>query len=128
MQVTTYFESVKTGGYHRGMTERVDASSPLAQALARVGDRWTLLLVEALLDGPLRFNDLLGQIPGLAPNILSERLKRLERDGLLTTRPRPRGTANAAPRSRSAGTAPPATASSTASPPTPRTRSCTTYR
>jgi DNA-binding HxlR family transcriptional regulator len=87
LQVTTYFESVKTGGYHRGMTERVDASSPLAQALARVGDRWTLLLVEALLDGPLRFNDLLGQIPGLAPNILSERLKRLERDGLLTTRP-----------------------------------------
>ena len=69
------------------MTERVDATSPLAQALARVGDRWTLLLVEALLDGPLRFNDLLGQIPGLAPNILSERLKRLERDGLLTARP-----------------------------------------
>ena len=60
----------------------MDATSPLAQALARVGDRWTLLLVEALLDGPLRFNDLLGQIPGLAPNILSERLKRLERDGL----------------------------------------------
>jgi DNA-binding HxlR family transcriptional regulator len=52
-----------------------------------VGDRWTLLLVEALLAGPLRFNDLLGQIPGLAPNILSERLKRLERDGLLTARP-----------------------------------------
>jgi DNA-binding HxlR family transcriptional regulator len=69
------------------MTERVDASSPLAQALARVGDRWTLLLVEALLDGPLRFNDLLSQIPGLAPNILSERLKRLERDALLTARP-----------------------------------------
>jgi DNA-binding HxlR family transcriptional regulator len=69
------------------MTEREDASSPLAQALARVGDRWTLLLVEALLAGPLRFNDLLGQIPGLAPNILSERLKRLERDGLLTARP-----------------------------------------
>ena len=70
-----------------GMSEREDASSPLAQALARVGDRWTLLLVEALLAGPLRFNDLLGQIPGLAPNILSERLKRLERDGLLTARP-----------------------------------------
>jgi DNA-binding HxlR family transcriptional regulator len=62
-------------------------SSPLAEALARVGDRWTLLVVEALLPGPRRFNDLLGQIPGIAANILSERLKRLERDGLLVARP-----------------------------------------
>ena len=52
--------------------------SPLAEALTRVGDRWTLLVVEALLPGPRRFNDLLGQVPGIAPNILSERLKRLE--------------------------------------------------
>jgi hypothetical protein len=36
---------------------------------------------------PQRFNDLLGQIPGIAANILSERLKRLERDGLLIARP-----------------------------------------
>jgi DNA-binding HxlR family transcriptional regulator len=62
-------------------------SSPLAEALGRVGDRWTLLVVEALLPGPLRFNDLLGQIPGIAANILSDRLKRLERDGLLVARP-----------------------------------------
>jgi DNA-binding HxlR family transcriptional regulator len=61
-------------------------SSPLAEALARVGDRWTLLVVEALLTGPGRFSDLLGQIPGLAANILSDRLKRLERDGLLIAR------------------------------------------
>ena len=57
--------------------------SPLAEALARVGDRWTLLVVEALLPGPRRFNELLSLIPGIAANILSERLKRLERDGLL---------------------------------------------
>ena len=63
------------------------AASPLAEALARVGDRWTLLIVEALLPGPRRFNDLLGQIPGLAANILSERLKRLEREALLVARP-----------------------------------------
>jgi DNA-binding HxlR family transcriptional regulator len=62
-------------------------SSPLAEALAKVGDRWTLLVVEALLAGPGRFNDLLGQIPGIAANILSERLKRLEREGLLVARP-----------------------------------------
>jgi DNA-binding HxlR family transcriptional regulator len=69
------------------MTEPGPASSPLAEALARVGDRWTLLIVEALLPGPRRFNDLLGQIPGLAANILSERLKRLEREALLVARP-----------------------------------------
>jgi len=70
-----------------GMTGPEDAPSPLAEALARVGDRWTLLIVEALLPGPRRFNDLLGQIPGLAANILSERLKRLEREALLVARP-----------------------------------------
>jgi DNA-binding HxlR family transcriptional regulator len=69
------------------MADREGAASPLAEALARVGDRWTLLLVEALLAGPRRFNDLAGQVPGIAPNILSERLKRLEREALLVARP-----------------------------------------
>ena len=69
------------------MAQSETASSPLAEALAKVGDRWTLLVVEALLSGPLRFNDLLGQVPGIAANILSERLKRLEREGLLVARP-----------------------------------------
>ena len=69
------------------MAEPEHGSSPLAEALARVGDRWTLLVVEALLPGPRRFNDLLIQIPGIAANILSDRLKRLERDGLLVARP-----------------------------------------
>ena len=69
------------------MAEPVFATSPLAEALAKVGDRWTLLVVGALLPGPRRFSELLGQIPGIAANILSERLKRLERDGLLVARP-----------------------------------------
>jgi len=74
------------------MTERESATSdraasPLAAALVRVGDRWTLLVVQALLAGPRRFNELLEDIPGIAPNILSERLKRLERDALLISRP-----------------------------------------
>ena len=69
------------------MAQQETASSPLAAALARVGDRWTLLVVEALLAGPRRFNDLLSQIPGIAANTLSDRLKRLERDGLLVARP-----------------------------------------
>ena len=69
------------------MAKRENASSPLAEALARVGDRWTLLVVEALLTGPRRFNELLDQVPGIAANILSERLKRLEREALLVARP-----------------------------------------
>ena len=62
-------------------------SSPLSHALARVGDRWSLLVVEALLAAPGRFKELLDQIHGIAPNILSDRLKRLERDGLVLSRP-----------------------------------------
>src|ERR1700753_1770730 len=73
--------------YDQPMAESELESSPLAEALARVGDRWTLLVVEALLPGPRRFSELLSQIPGIAANILSERLKRLERDGLLVARP-----------------------------------------
>ena len=69
------------------MAESEIPATPLAEALARVGDRWTLLIVEALLPGPLRFNDLAEQIPGIAASILSERLKRLERDALIIARP-----------------------------------------
>jgi len=69
------------------MAESEIPVTPLAEALARVGDRWTLLIVEALLPGPLRFNDLTEQIPGIAASILSERLKRLERDALIVARP-----------------------------------------
>jgi DNA-binding HxlR family transcriptional regulator len=60
--------------------------SPLGEAAALVGDRWTLLIVEALLDGPLRFADLVGRI-GIASNILSQRLKRLEQDALIVAQP-----------------------------------------
>jgi DNA-binding HxlR family transcriptional regulator len=69
------------------MAARENASSPLGEALARVGDRWTLQVVEALLAGPSRFNELLERVPGIAPNILSERVRRLEREALLVARP-----------------------------------------
>ena len=61
--------------------------SALGTALDRVGDRWSLLLVEALLHGPRRFNDLGDSVTGIAPNILSDRLRRLERDGILVATP-----------------------------------------
>jgi DNA-binding HxlR family transcriptional regulator len=61
--------------------------SALDEALGHIGDRWTLLVVEALLSGPRRFNDLNRDVRGLAPNILTDRLRRLERDGLVVARP-----------------------------------------
>jgi DNA-binding HxlR family transcriptional regulator len=63
------------------------APTALAIALDRVGDRWSLLLVEALLTAPRRFNELSETIPGIAPNILSDRLRRLERAGILVGTP-----------------------------------------
>ncbi|MGH2687314.1 MAG: winged helix-turn-helix transcriptional regulator, partial [Actinomycetota bacterium] len=72
--------------YDEGVTEHPNLT-PLARALERVGDRWMLLLVRALLDGPCRFNDLQEILPGIAPNILSERLKRLEREAIVVARP-----------------------------------------
>jgi DNA-binding HxlR family transcriptional regulator len=61
-------------------------SSPLADALARVGDRWTLLLVAALLDGEKRFNELQDELDGIAPNVLSARLKLLTEQALVVSR------------------------------------------
>lgn len=46
-----------------------------------------LLLIEALLEGPRRFGELQGSVRGIAPNILSNRLKQLERDSVLVARP-----------------------------------------
>jgi DNA-binding HxlR family transcriptional regulator len=56
-------------------------------AVERVGDRWTLLLVDALLGGPRRFGDLQDAVDGIAPNILSARLRALEADGLVRSQP-----------------------------------------
>ncbi len=64
-----------------------DAQTPLAAALERVGDRWSLLLIEALLGGSRRFGELSESISGLAPNILSERLKRLEGERIVRATP-----------------------------------------
>jgi DNA-binding HxlR family transcriptional regulator len=61
--------------------------SPLAAALERVGDRWSLLLVEALLTGPRRFNELGEAVTGIAPNILSDRLRRLESERVISASP-----------------------------------------
>jgi DNA-binding HxlR family transcriptional regulator len=64
-----------------------EARDALADALATVGDRWTLLLVAALLEGPRRFGELQEEVQGIAPNVLTQRLRALERNALVVARP-----------------------------------------
>ncbi|MEW5959612.1 MAG: winged helix-turn-helix transcriptional regulator [Chloroflexota bacterium] len=58
----------------------------LAYALDIVGERWTLLIIRELMVGPRRFKDLIDGLPGISTNLLSERLKSLEQQGLLCRR------------------------------------------
>lgn len=59
---------------------------PVAKSLEIVGDRWTLLVVRDLLRGTRRFQDLQTGLAGIAPNILSTRLKLMEEHGLVRRR------------------------------------------
>ncbi|MEV4433868.1 helix-turn-helix domain-containing protein [Streptomyces sp. NPDC049585] len=55
----------------------------LAAGLDVVGERWALLIVRELLIGPARFNEILGNLPGLGPNLLSDRLRALTERGVI---------------------------------------------
>jgi len=61
----------------------------LARALDVAGDRWTLLIVRELVPGARRFTDLLDGLPGISRNLLTERLRGLERDGVIARRDLP---------------------------------------
>ena len=58
----------------------------IARALDVVGERWALLVVRELLLGPKRFTDLRAGLPNLSPDVLSQRLRELEADGLVNRR------------------------------------------
>ncbi len=62
-------------------------ASSLASAVRVVGDRWTLLVVRALLDGPLRFGELEAALGDIATNVLATRLRELEGNGLVVAHP-----------------------------------------
>ena len=62
-------------------------STNLAHALSVIGDRWTLQVIAGLLDGPQRFGELAEALDGIAPNVLTTRLRQLERDGLVVATP-----------------------------------------
>ena len=56
----------------------------VSDVLARVGDKWSVLVVSRLGDGPLRFNELRRSIGGISQRMLTLTLRGLERDGLIT--------------------------------------------
>ena len=58
----------------------------LARALDVAGDRWTLLIVRELVSGARRFTDLINGLPGISRKLLTERLRALERDGIIVRR------------------------------------------
>jgi DNA-binding HxlR family transcriptional regulator len=76
-------------GERAGVGEQSEslASPALAEALAAVGDRWTLLIVAALLSGAKRFGELQSEVGGIAPNVLSSRLRQLTEQRLVVAEP-----------------------------------------
>lgn len=56
----------------------------ISETLARIGDKWTVLVVELLADGPMRFNELRRTVGGISQRMLTLTLRGLERDGLVT--------------------------------------------
>src|SRR5690349_22375133 len=66
------------------MFDTARTNSSVAKALDVVGDRWTLLIVRELLSrGPSRYTDLRSGLPGIATNLLADRLRELEAAGLV---------------------------------------------
>lgn len=60
-----------------------DDRCPTRMVLDRLADKWALLILDRLHGGPVRFNHLRRDIRGLSQKVLSQTLKRLERDGLV---------------------------------------------
>ncbi|MEU4604447.1 helix-turn-helix domain-containing protein [Kribbella sp. NPDC023972] len=60
------------------------ASCPARQLLDRISDKWVTLIITALADGPQRYSDLSRRIAGVSQKMLTQTLRSLERDGLLS--------------------------------------------
>src|SRR3954467_15887851 len=71
------------------MAKHYDQYCPVAHALDVVGDRWALLVVRELMQGPRRYTDLAEGLPGIGTNILAARLRDLEAAGIVTRKTLP---------------------------------------
>ncbi|MDT5140561.1 MAG: hypothetical protein QOD58_4823 [Mycobacterium sp.] len=64
-------------------TRNYNQNCPIARGLDVLGERWTLLILRELVGGPRRYGDLRAELPGIATNLLAERLKELQESGLV---------------------------------------------
>src|SRR2546429_7606214 len=78
------FTTASSAAMIQRMAKHYDQYCPVAHALDVVGDRWALLVVRALLQGPKRYTDLAEGLPGIGPNILASRPRDLEARGAVT--------------------------------------------
>ncbi|GAB3922856.1 helix-turn-helix domain-containing protein [Kribbella albertanoniae] len=62
-------------------------SAFIREVLDRIGDKWSVLIISTLGGGPLRYSELHSIIPGISQRMLTQTLKNLERDGLVTRTP-----------------------------------------
>ena len=65
------------------MADVYAAACPTRQVLDRIGDKWTVLVLGLLEDGPMRFSELQRCIVGISQKMLTQTLRNLERDGLV---------------------------------------------
>lgn len=68
----------------RGYTHVPEECGAISQILSRIGDKWTVLVVSMLGNGPMRFNEIRREIGGISQRMLTLTLRGLERDGLVT--------------------------------------------
>src|SRR5438309_6535269 len=83
------FTTASTAAMIQCMAKHYDHYCPVAHALDVVGDRWALLVVRELMQGPKRYTDLAEGLPGIGTNILAARLRHLEAAGVVTKRTLP---------------------------------------
>jgi DNA-binding HxlR family transcriptional regulator len=60
------------------------ACKAVVETLARIGDKWTVMVVGALSKGPIRYNEIRRRVEGISQRMLTLTLKGLEQDGLVT--------------------------------------------
>lgn len=77
-------DRLRTGQRQDERGNLFDADCPTRLILDRIGDKWTVLLVILLSEGPMRFTELRTHLGRVAPKVLTQSLRRMERDGLVT--------------------------------------------
>jgi DNA-binding HxlR family transcriptional regulator len=74
---------VAPGNTRGTLQAQMEAGCPIRDVIERIGDKWSVLLVVRLQEGPARFSELLRATTGISRRMLTRTLRLLERDGLV---------------------------------------------